>query len=110
MNSSDLFKQFHNELGTLVAVLETVEESSIDLGTNVDLDPTLRSLSQECHQTLQSLQDLKAHYDGVGTWSQVTWERIGPRSEELADVRAKLLSYITTLNLFHTNMMRYITL
>lgn len=107
MNSSDIFKQFQNELRTLVALLEAVEESSIDLHINIDVDPTLRSLSHECRQTLQSLQDMKADYDGVGTGSEVSWDW---RSEELADIRAKLSHYITTLTWFRTNMMRYITL
>ena len=85
----------------LLAALEAIEQNSVDLLVDVDRDPTLCSLSRNCHQVLQDLQDLKAHFDGIGTQAQLTWERMGWGTDELADIRARLLSYIGTLNLFN---------
>jgi len=108
LTSSELFTQVQNELGALLAVLETTEDNSNELHFDADHHPQLCRLSRDCHQVLQDLQRLKGHFDSVGTQGQLTWERMGWGTHELADIRSRLMSYIGVLNVFNSNIIKYI--
>lgn len=107
--SSDLFKDIRNELVTLLSALEATEETCMELGIDVSNHPTLCHLSQSSHQVLQDFQDLKTRFDNMGAQTQGIWERSGLGAEELADIRQTIASHTGTLNLFNTNMIKYIT-
>jgi len=91
-------------------VLETTEENSNELRFGADHDPHLCTLSQNCHQVLQDLQRLKARFDSFGTQSQRTWERMGMGTDDLEDIRSRLISYTGMLNVFNSSIMMYIPL
>ena len=69
--------------------------------------PQLRDISQNCYGVLGDLQSLKEHFDSVGTQTQHTWERMGLRADDLANIRSRITSYVGMLNLFNTNTLRY---
>lgn len=110
LTSSDLFKQVQNELGALLAMLETTEDNSNELHFDADRHSQLSSLSRDCHKVLQDLQRLKAHFDGVGTQCQLTWERMGWGTDELAEIRSRLVTYIGMLGVINSNTIKYIPL
>lgn len=110
MTSSESFKQVQNELGSLLAVLETTEDNSNEAHFDDDQQAHLCTLSQNCHQVLQDLQRLKARFDSMGTKTQPTWERMGWGIDDLADIRLRLISYTGMLNVFNSNIMKYIPL
>ena len=110
MTSSESFKQVQNELGSLLAVLETTEDNSNELRFDADHHPHLCTLSQNCHQVLQDLQRLKARFDSMGTKTQPTWERMGMGTDDLEDIRSRLISYTGMLNVFNSSIMMYIPL
>jgi hypothetical protein len=89
-------------------VLETTEDNSKELHFDADHHPQLCRLSQDCHQVLQDLQCLKGHFDSIGTQGQLTWERMGWGTHELTDIRSRLTSYIGVLNVFNSNIIKYI--
>jgi hypothetical protein len=88
-------------------VLETTEDNSKELHFDADHHPELCRLSQDCHQVLQDLQDLKERFDSVGTQGQLTWERMGWATDDLADIRTRLMSYIGVLNVFNSKIIKY---
>lgn len=78
-------------------------------GFNVDCDnePALCNLSRNCHGILNNLQELKQHFDSVGTQTQITWEREQWRAEELAEIRSRLTT-TTSLNTVYSKLIQYV--
>ena len=105
--SSEYFKQVQNELGSLLAILENTEMNARSHGIDTNCHPQLCDISQNCYRVLGDLQSLKEHFDSVGTQTQCTWERMGLRADDLANIRSRIASYVSMLNLFNTNTLRY---
>ena len=76
-------------------------------GIDTNCHPQLCDISQNCYGVLGDLQSLKEHFDSVGTQTQCTWERMGLRADDLANIRLRITSYVGMLNLFNTNTLRY---
>jgi hypothetical protein len=106
--SSGYFKQVQNELGSLLTILETTEETTKSQYINTSRHPQLCDISQNCYQVLDDLQQLKDHFDSVGTQTQKTWERLNLRADDLESIRTRIRSYVGLLTLFNTSTLRYI--
>ena len=101
-----MFSQVKDELGLLVSVLIATEEFASNFRSD---DPKLAEMNNiltACHGSLRDLKRIKDHFDDVGPETQVTWERMGWRTEELTDIRSKFSLHIQVLNLLNTNMLR----
>lgn len=103
-----MFSQVKDELGLLVSVLIATEEFASNFRPE---DPKLAEMNKiltACHGSLRDLKRVKDHFDDVGPETQVTWERMGWRTEELTDIRSKFSLHIQVLNLLNTNMLRWV--
>ena len=76
-------------------------------GIDTNCHPQLCDISQNCYRVLGDLQSLKEHFDSVGTHIQYAWERMGLHADDLANIRSRIASYVSMLNLFNTNTLRY---
>jgi hypothetical protein len=96
------------ELAALMSVLEAVEEDRTQLPVDCDKEPALRDLSRNCHEILTDLQELKQHFDSVGTQTQRTWEREQWRAEELADIRTRLTTAVSSINMIYSRLIKFV--
>ena len=58
-SSSEQFRPVQNTLATLMGVLEFIVEDQARLEVDCNEEPTLRSLSKDCHEILNHRQELK---------------------------------------------------
>jgi hypothetical protein len=106
--SSGQFKPVQNELAALMSVLEAVEEDRTRFQVDCNKESALCNVSRDCHGILKDLQGLKQRFDSVGTQTQRTWERLEWYVEDLADIRTRLTTTVSSLNLLYTTLIRYI--
>ncbi|QMW28840.1 hypothetical protein G4B84_004129 [Aspergillus flavus NRRL3357] len=104
--SSDTFKQVQTELALLVA-LNTFKENLESTNSSDTLLSELDKEPQNCNWVLLDLEALKEHFESVGPDTQVTWEREGWKIDEVAEIRARLSSYVGMLNLWSINTIKY---
>jgi hypothetical protein len=91
-----------------MSMLEAIVEDGPDFNIDCDNEPALCSLSQDCHRILNDLQELKQHFDSVGTQTQITWERQQWREEELAEIRSRLMTTTSSLNTVYSKLIQYV--
>ncbi|KAH0555629.1 hypothetical protein GP486_006427 [Trichoglossum hirsutum] len=85
-------------------MLEAIVEDGPAFNIDCDDEPALCNLSRNCHGILEDLQELKQHFDSVGTQTQVTWEREQWRAEELAEIRSRLTATTSSLNTVYSKL------
>ncbi|OOO09566.1 Ankyrin repeat-containing domain-containing protein [Aspergillus oryzae] len=105
--SSDTFKQVQTKLALLLVALNTFKENLESTNSSDTLLSELDKEPQNCHWVLLDLEALKEHFESVGPDTQVTWEREGWKIDEVAEIRARLSSYVGMLNLWSINMIKY---
>jgi hypothetical protein len=64
----------------------------------------LNILVRNCRSVLQSLNKLLIRYKSLGTSSKKTWDRVQFGTENLSDIREKLMSHTSSLTLFLTTL------
>ncbi|KAB8220169.1 ankyrin repeat-containing domain protein [Aspergillus novoparasiticus] len=101
-----MFKQVQTELALLLVALDTLKENLESTNSNDTLLSELDKELQNCHWVLLDLETLKEHFESVGPDTQVTWEREGWKMDEVAEIRARLSSYVGMLNLWSINMIK----
>jgi hypothetical protein len=92
-----------------MGVLESMVEDEASLQIDWDEEPSLRSLSKDCHEILGRLQEFKQHFDSVGTQTQYTWEREQWRADELAEIWTRLTTTVSSLNAVHRTFIQYVS-
>lgn len=105
--SSDTFKQVQTKLALLLVALNTFKENLESTNSSDTLLSELDKEPQNCHWVLLDLEALKEHFESVGPDTQVTWEREGWKIDEVAEIRARLSSYVGMMNLWSINMIKY---
>ena len=75
-------------------------------GENSTLFSDIDEKLQNCHWVLLDLQGFKDNFDSMRPQTQVTWERMEWKKDELAEIRARLSSYVNLLNLLNVNMIK----
>ncbi|KAF7618496.1 hypothetical protein AFLA_000150 [Aspergillus flavus NRRL3357] len=93
------------ELALLVA-LNTFKENLESTNSSDTLLSELDKEPQNCNWVLLDLEALKEHFESVGPDTQVTWEREGWKIDEVAEIRARLSSYVGMLNLWSINTIK----
>ena len=89
-------------------MLEAIVEDGAGFNIDCDNEPVLCNLSRSCHGILNDLQELKQHFDSVGTRTQITWEREQWRAEELAEIRSRLTTATSSLNTVYYKLIQYV--
>jgi hypothetical protein len=107
--TSNQFKALQNDLAALMSMLEATVEDSPGFNIDCDNEPALCSLSQNCHGILSDLEELKRHFDSVGTQTQMTWEREQWRTEELVEIGSKLTTTTSSLNTVYPKLIQYVS-
>jgi hypothetical protein len=102
--SSNQFKPLQSDLSALMSMLEAIVEDGPGFNIDCDNEPALCNLSRNCHGILNDLQELKEHFDSVGTQTQITWEREQWRAEELAEIRSRLMTTTSSLNTVYSKL------
>ena len=108
ISSSDQFTPLQSDLGALMSLLEAIVEDGPGYNINCDNEPALCNLSRNCHGILSDLQELKQHFDSVGTQTRITWERERWRSEELAEIKSRLITTTSSLNTVYSKLIQYV--
>jgi len=89
-----------------MSMLEAIVEDGPGFNIDCDNEPALCNLSRNCHGILNDLQELKQHFDSVGTQTQITWEREQWRAGELAEIRSRLTTTTSSLNTVYSKLIQ----
>jgi hypothetical protein len=89
-----------------MSMLEAVVEDGSKYNINCDHEPALCDLSQNCHEILNHLQEIKQHFDSVGTKTQITWEREEWRQQEMEEVQSMLMATTSSLNTVYSRLIQ----
>jgi hypothetical protein len=91
-----------------MGVLESITEDSASFQIDCNMEPALCNLSRECHEILKELEASKQRFDALPTQTQVTWERMEWGAEELADIRVRLTTAVSSLNTVYSRLIQYV--
>jgi len=91
-----------------MVVLEAIEEDRDSSQVDCNKESALPDLLWNCHDILKDLQELKQHFDSVGTQAQRTWEREQWRADDLGDIRARLTTAVSSLNMMYSRSVKYV--
>ncbi|MCJ1462733.1 hypothetical protein MMC07_001336 [Pseudocyphellaria aurata] len=99
-DAPDSFKNLSQEVSSLHLVLKEVEETFSDSALSASQQSRLESVGDGCRVILEDLQCSLDKYNSLGTKSKRTWDRIGWGSNDIAELRLRLISntvMLTTL-------------
>ncbi|MCJ1263552.1 hypothetical protein MMC22_003422 [Lobaria immixta] len=94
------FKNIAQEVLSLHAVLKELEETYPDANFSAAQQSRLRIVGDGCRAVLEDLQGLVDRYNSLGTSTKRTWDRLAWGSEDIAELRSRLISntgLLTTL-------------
>ena len=81
-------------------MLKECEETLFDRSLQPTRAERLIVTKDGCDKVLVDLQSLVKRYESLGTQSKRTWDRMKWGNEDIAEIRARLISSITMLNAF----------
>jgi len=93
----DSFQKIHLDVLSLHAVLKEAEETLFQPPLQPQRQTRLKTISDGCNTVLTGLEKLVARYESLGTQSKRTWERMRWGSEDIVEIRARLISNVTML-------------
>lgn len=88
----EAFQNIHLEVLSLKAVVEEVEEIIFKAPLKSQKQARLETIANGCTSVLADFEALIIKYDGLGTQSKRTWDRMRWGNEDIAEVRARLNS------------------
>ena len=94
------FKNISQEVLSLHAVLKELEETYSDANLSAAQRSRLRTIEDGCRAVLEDLQDLVDRYHSLGTRTKRTWDRLAWGSENIAELRSRLVSNTVLLTTF----------
>lgn len=99
--SSGSYLELSNEVGALHNVMKETEE----LFSQQDLTPPqenrLLACQQGCGDVLKDLDSLLIKYESLGTNSQRTFDRMGFGTQDMNEIRLRLISNASMLDAFN---------
>ncbi len=96
-NAPDSFQAIHVEVLSLYAVLKEAEETILQSPLRAERQMRIETVVSGCASVLSDLQRLGSKYESLGLQSKWTWDRIRWGSEEITELRARLISNVTML-------------
>jgi hypothetical protein len=97
------FNDISLEVFSLHAVLKEAEETIFAQPLSPTKQKRLKAVGDGCHHVLKDLDNLYKEYQSLGTQSRRTWDRMKWGSENIGELRARLISNTGLL----TAWMRY---
>ncbi|MCJ1272199.1 hypothetical protein MMC22_012107 [Lobaria immixta] len=94
------FKNIIQEVLSLHAVLRELEETHSDANLSAAQQSRLKIVGDGCRAVLQDLQDLVDRYNSLGTKTKRTWDRLAWGSENITELRSRLISNTILLTTF----------
>lgn len=94
------FENISMEVLSLHAVLKESEETLFRRPLKTTRAERLIVIKDGCDKVLTDLQSLVDKYESLGTKSKRTWDRMKWGNEDIAEIRARLISSTTMLNAF----------
>ena len=98
--SAESFRNISNEVLSLHAVLKESEETLLVPPPQNASEARLRVVLEGCTNVLNDLQALVDKYEGLGSKTKVTWNRMRWCKEDIAEIRGRLTSNVTLLTAF----------
>ena len=94
------FSNISKEVLSLHAVLKEADETIFGGPLSPESQARLKIISDGCQCVLDDLQALVDKYESLGTQSKRTWDRMNWGSEDISDIRSRLISNATMLTVF----------
>ena len=99
-DAPESFKNIAQEVLSLHAVLKELEETYSDANFSAAQQSRLRIVGDGCRAVLEDLQGLVDRYNSLGTSTKRTWDRLAWGSEDIAELRSRLISNTGLLTTF----------
>lgn len=99
-DAPDSFKNISQEVLSLHAVLKELEETYADANLPAAQQSRLEIVGDGCRAVLKDLQGCVDKYNSLGTNSKRTWDRLQWGSEDIAELRSRLVSNTVLLTTF----------
>ncbi len=96
-NAPDSFQAIHVEVFSLYAVLKEAEEIIFQSPLRAERQMRVKTVLNGCASVLSDLQRLVSKYESLGLRSKCTWDRIRWGSEEVTELRTRLISNVAML-------------
>ena len=93
------FKNITQEVLSLHVVLKELKKTHSDANLSADQQSRLRIVGDGCRAVLQDLQDLVDRYNSLGTKTKRTRDRLAWGSQNITDLRLRLISNTGMLTL-----------
>lgn len=98
-DAPESFKNISQEVSSLHLVLKEVEETYSGATLSANQQSRLRNIGNGCRAVLEDLQGIIDRYNSLGR-SKRTWDRLGWGSNDIAELRSRLVSNTTFLTAF----------
>ncbi|KAL8792524.1 MAG: hypothetical protein Q9195_004894 [Heterodermia aff. obscurata] len=95
------YKQLSGEVGSLYAVIGETEMLLAKQGLNPGQQARLATCREGCEDVLKDLDGLLVKYEGLGTKSQRTFDRLAFGSHDMNEIRIRLISNVSMLDAFN---------
>ncbi|MCJ1263054.1 hypothetical protein MMC22_002924 [Lobaria immixta] len=99
-DAPESFKNVAQEVLSLHAVLKELEETYSDANFSAAQQSRLRIVGDGCRAVLEDLQGLVDRYNSLGTSTKRTWDRLAWGSEDIVELRSRLISNTGLLTTF----------
>ncbi|MCJ1272192.1 hypothetical protein MMC22_012100 [Lobaria immixta] len=99
-DAPESFKNIAQEVLSLHAVLKELEETYSDANFSAAQQSRLRIVGDGCRAVLEDLQGLVDRYKSLDTKTKRTWDRLAWGSEDIAELRSRLISNTGLLTTF----------
>ena len=94
------FKNIAQEVLSLHVVLKELEETHSDANLSATQQSRLGVVGDGCRAVLKDLQELVNRYNSLGTNTKRTWDRLAWGSDNIAELRSRLISNTGLLTAF----------
>lgn len=91
-DAPDGFKNVSQEVLSLHAVLKEVEETFSQATLSAAQQSRHRTVGNGCRSVLEDLQGILDKYKSLGTKTKRTWDRLAWCSNDIAELRSRLIS------------------
>lgn len=95
--SAESFRNISEEVLSLHVVLKESQENLLVPPPAPTREARLRVVLEGCTNVLNDLQTLVKKYEGLGSKSKVTWDRLKWGKENVTEIRARLTSNVALL-------------
>ncbi|MCJ1267062.1 hypothetical protein MMC22_006947 [Lobaria immixta] len=99
-DAPESFKNISQEVLSLHVVLKELEEIYSDANFSTTQQSRLRVFGDGCRAVLEDLRGLVDKYNSLGTSTKRTWDRLAWGSEDIAELRSRLISNTGLLTAF----------